>query len=356
MVACWLALLSWMGVATAQDAPTEAPEKAPVAAAPAAQPAVDAEVVAPIGDAFDEIVVYGDLFARWDNTRWYVTTELGVPLGLAFSADENTTFYSNNLQIFAILACDKDWKLGRKKYEVSCVLEDFAMKASIEYTKGKPKRVDKAQAILDQIDQKLTGASLQLQVVEDGRVTNIQLEGLSSRNSRERGIEETLRQVLSRMAVGFDLRLRRGNNLTEGTWLEYNSSLMGMPSPYGTSSSGSSMVKHYLNRFDGHVIVQTIGQGMVSLNFPGEDGLRHWKTDLVGVSIFDYDEGYMTERVWALDGKSTAGSFFNAGDYWHAGRINLLGESDHPDLGATQVVNGVGKSDPTLPKWESIER
>ena len=40
-------------------------------------------------DAAEEIIVYGDHFARWDHTRWLVQTELWMPLGISFAADRN---------------------------------------------------------------------------------------------------------------------------------------------------------------------------------------------------------------------------------------------------------------------------
>jgi hypothetical protein len=64
----------------------------------------------------------------------------------------------------------------------------------------------------------------------------------------------------------------------------------------------------------------------------------------------------MTERVWALNAHSTASSFFETGDYFHAGKIVLLGSADTPDCGPTRVVNGRRTSWSFLPKWEPIER
>lgn len=313
--------------------------------------------------AVEEIVVWGDLFARWDDTRWMIQTEVAMPYWVWLAKDENLSFKSDAFQIRTILACSKEWKLGRHRYEVDCQLEDFGIQSAVDEAKNlKEADVERAQKVLDEIDAKLTGAKLQLQVVDDGRVVGVDLEGVPKNNRRQSVIHETLRQVMSRVILGFDMKLRKFNQLHEGKWVEYNPALMSMPPPMvepsgggvpkqvGGASQGSSMMVHYLNKYKGHVLVQSIGRGLIvwdSVNY---------NTDYIGVSIYDPDGGYMTERVWALDGMSTASSFFSTGNYWHAGRIQILGEDDRPDVGPTQVISTRGSSAPGLPPWVPIER
>ena len=43
----------------------------------------------PAADVAEEVVVYGDLFARWDGTRWFIETETVLPYTLSLTADEN---------------------------------------------------------------------------------------------------------------------------------------------------------------------------------------------------------------------------------------------------------------------------
>ena len=74
--------------------------------------------------------------------------------------------------IRTVIACDKDWKLTNKRWEVSCKIEDFAMRAAAQTRRdnGKIGDEERVEEVLSEIDDKLTGASLQLQVREDGRV------------------------------------------------------------------------------------------------------------------------------------------------------------------------------------------
>ena len=302
-------------------------------------------------DAAEEIVVWGDLFARWDGTRWMITTEVGVPFPFTLARDENEEFQTSLFQVRAIFACDKDFKLGRRRFEVSCEVEDIGIKAAIAQRKVKQAAIERAQRVLDEVDAKLTGVKMQLQVADDGRVTNVDMEGVPARTRRMSNAQETLRQIMSRLVAGYNLKMQKWNQLHEGKWVEYNSTIMHVPVPSGISGNlGSNMIVHYLNRFKGHVIVQSIGKGMtVAQN-------NNFEIELIGVSIFDDQDGFMTERVWALNGKSTASTFFTTQQYFHAGRITLLGEKDRPSCGTTEVVNAPNQHWPGLSDWVPIER
>lgn len=303
-------------------------------------------------DVAEEIVVWGDLFARWDNTRWLIETEVGVPWKVTLSKDENRSFATQEYQLRTVLACDKDWKLGNHKYEVDCAIEDFGIVASIAEPNVTENDVLRAQDVLDEIDAKLTSAHLQLQVGDDGRVLNLQLEGMDTGTRRQSVTAETLRQVLSRVVVGFNLKMQKFNQLHEGKWQEFNSTVLTLPLPAGTPGSiGSNLLVHYLNRFQGHVIVQSIGRGSTNV------GDTIYTLDYTGVSVFDPNDGFMTDRVWALEGAPTASTMFAAqSHYFHAGKIRLLGSDDHPDVGGSRPVNGRRQESLLLPAWTPIER
>ena len=85
---------------------------------------------AEIEEEIERIVVIADPFARWDGTRWFIKTEIGLPYSLAFYADQNWDFETSAFQIRTILACDKDMKLSKQKLQVHCTIEDFAIQAT----------------------------------------------------------------------------------------------------------------------------------------------------------------------------------------------------------------------------------
>jgi hypothetical protein len=342
----------------------------------------------------DEIIVYGDHFARWDHTRWLVTSELVLPLPLTLGSDNNTAFLSYALQTRMVLLCDKDGKLTKKRIEVMCTIEDIGLQAtSVRHHRRERDRAI-ADEVLSQIDAKLTGAKVQLQVDFKGGVNNIDLEGLVARNERQREVNENLRQLLLRMVAGFHLKIP-DHAQRAGQWIEYNSSLMSMPSL--TASRGSTTMVHTVSRHPGYQLVQTLGQGTTATKLPNFDADRPdfgsdldittytdgatpdaptmgpvqlgdgtgkeldievtYTFDTTGVAVFDRETGIMTERVWVTRGAptaSSAGGTFN-NPFRNVGRIQMLGKTDQPDVGPTRQVGWPGQQMPPLPEWTDLE-
>lgn len=336
------------------SAPTAAAEEvtgdAAVAAAAAAGVTIDEEVD-------DTIVVYGDLFARWDDTRWFVKTEVAFPAPLRLYANRNYEIDVWRLAVRTVFACEKDWKMTRHKWQVHCTIEDIGLQAAAEEDPNLLVPVDEMRRrnreVLDELDAKLTGAAMQLQVTDDGRVTGVDLEGVEKDNQREKAVQEALRQIMTRAIVGYTLRLRKNDMLGKGAWVEYDSRLMSMPVSDGTSSRGSSVLLHNLSHVDGHVVVQSAGKGMIG------DDYNFFLAEYTGVSVFDPEVGFMTERVWALRGKATGSSAYAIGqrapEYFHAGRLRMLAPDDHPDCGTTQQAAFPNTAVEGLPAWMPLE-
>jgi hypothetical protein len=489
----WLAL-AWFGVAQAEDppaAPMPAPSKAPVVELPSGSIMVGSTDV-----VSEEITIYGDSFARWDDTRWLVKTEVGLPFTVelgSMSEDQlNVQFRTRLFQVRAVLHCNKAYKLSKVDYEVDCVIEDVAMNAvrydpsaqeqaiidranaeklakerrvrtnarriargeepleepvveRVEYPEGppivmpplgdrqllpfedlsvsaqnrlqiplkveiayseckaqldveadghvslakvqgcpevlypeaeksllkwkfeppgKPVRTEmvarfrdqRADLVLASVKTNLMGKRLQLQVGANGKVNNIDLEGMNKRIRKLSQMSETLRQVMSRLIYAYDLKLRPYGDLTEGSWTEYNPYLMTLPTPEGIQSMGSSMLVHQLNKYKGHMVLQTVGRGMLAY---GDENPNYFDTKLTGVAIFDPDKGFLLERVWAMVGQPTASSSIAFGTkgkpYWNAGRLMMLGPKQTVDLGYTGELAPPGDTRPGLGPWVPLE-
>ncbi|MEQ1564907.1 MAG: hypothetical protein ABMA64_04665 [Myxococcota bacterium] len=212
-----------------------------------------------------EVIVYGDPFARWRGTRWLVQSDLVVPLGMIFSSDENTAFSTHMFQLRAVLACDIDGELSKKRAEVGCEVEDLAiLPTSLRdwSTADQQARVNK---ILQTVDAQLTGITVQLQVDEGGGVTDFDLEGRDPDNLRERTALEAQRMVVARMVSGFHLRVPEAHR-SGGEWAEYRSALMDMGSLVG--SRGTSTLVHRLSSIDGKPILQSVGEGSAAISVP----------------------------------------------------------------------------------------
>jgi len=339
----------------------------------------------------EEVIVYGDDFARWDHTRWLVNSELILPLPLLMGSDDNFTFFTYAMQIRMVLLCDKDGKQTRKRVEVMCEIEDFGMLATSVRRWKREKDRERVQRILDEVDAKLTGAKIQLQVDFKGGVNNVDLEGILADNQRQRDINENLRQLLLRVVAGFHMKIP-DHAQRKGQWYEYNSNLMDLPSL--SSSRGSTTMAHTVSR---HVsngyqyqLVQTLGQGTTQVNIPnwnanamtqqsfGGDGVSNmdrasgdgassgesafgsgpgsanpnftskesaveatYKLDTTGVAVFERETGILTERVWATYGTPTASSAGGTLNnmFRNIGQLTMIGKDEAPSVGPTGQVS-----------------
>ena len=201
---------------------------------------------------------------------------------------------------------------------------------------------------------------------------------------------------------GFHLRIP-DHAQREGQWVEYRSALMQLPSL--TASKGSTTMVHVVSPYRGLQIVQTVGEGTMTVNLPvvnagfGEDrqpstsgsggggggfgsalstaapteiegpsiiGLEIssesdleaiYSLEASGVAIFDKSTGIMSERVWVVQGQPTASSAggTQTPPFRNVGRIQLLGSEDRPDVGPSTQVAAPGVAVPGLPSWVSLE-
>ncbi|HHO51521.1 MAG TPA: hypothetical protein ENK18_11750 [Deltaproteobacteria bacterium] len=370
--------------------------------------AAAADVLDP--EAAEEIIVYADDFARWDDTRWWISAELILPMGVTFARDMNQSFSSYAFQIQAVIACGKDHRLSKRRWEVSCEIEDVGLLATSLRRWRTERDRQLVEDVLAEIDAKLTGLKVQLQTDFKGGVTNIDLEGLETRNERQRAIQESLRQVVGRVMAGFHLRIP-DHAQREGQWVEYRSALMQMPSL--TASKGSTTLLHLVTPQQGLQIVQTVGEGTVAVSLPvqrmasaggsgapaaggsgapaargdastsgglgpasaappsaveGPDLLgvsTSTESDLdatyslhaTGVAVFDRSTGIMTERVWAVQGEPTASSAggTRTAPFRNVGRIQLLGPDEAPDLGPSTQIALPGQTIEGLGVWRPLE-
>lgn len=339
----------------------------------------------------EEVIVYGDDFARWDRTRWLVNSELILPMPLLLGADDNFSFFSYAMQMRMVLLCEKDGKQTRKRLEVLCAIEDLGLLATSVRHWRRERDQARVQKVLDQIDAKLTGAQIQLQVDFKGGVNNVDIEGLTAENQRQRDINENLRQLLLRVVAGFHMKIP-DHAQRKGQWYEYNSNLMNLPSV--TASRGSTTMAHTVSRHvsNGYTyqLVQTLGQGTTQVNLPnwnassmrqqdfgGEDvgsvsqvgvggapgsesvlgtapgtGSSNfqgkessveatYKLDTTGVAVFERETGIMTERVWATYGTPTAssggGTLNNM--FRNIGQLTMLAKDEAPVVGPTGQIS-----------------
>ena len=216
-------------------------------------------------EADEEILVYEDPFARWDKTRWLVVSEVLLPIPAMISDGRIKVFRSASTQIRLVMACDKEDGIGNNRLNVDCVIEDMSILATASDRQRNAKDRALVQDVLDSLDDDLTGATLQLQVDAGGGVNNLGIGGWQAIGPTERAAQEHVRQLLLRTLAGFHQKIP-DQAQRAGQSVEYNSKVMNIPSLI--ASRGSSTLVHTTGRYRNNPLVQTLGEGVVTVNLP----------------------------------------------------------------------------------------
>lgn len=312
----------------------------------------------PAPDAAEEIIVWARPFARFDDKRWHVQTEVITPMRQPFGTAQHQV-WSNAWQVEAIIHCRLDGS-DRDLRETICTIERAAVRVHVE--KGKSKDTESIR----QMANWLKGMRVQLQVNAKGRVPNLDLDGLSERNERERDLVLAQRTLLQQVQGAFHMEIPKENPIG-ASWVSYQEPILGMVSSFPGMSTVE--VAHRIDPLDGHWVQQSSGRATSTIPVPNPRAgmmcfpsdpdnncpqgrvsepphLRDleftYALDLNAVSVIDPDAGYPTERVWSVLGSPTASSPGQPGDYWTAGKLQMLQPDQVVPLGRSGLVAARG--------------
>lgn len=269
--------------------------------------------------------------------RYYVDAEVQMPSFFWVMAERNKEARLVAFRTRSVLVCGQGERLNRRTWEVDCRIDQIGIL-------GATLRGDKGLLgpILQEMDDKLTGSELQVRFREDGRVVNVDLEGVDKSDRRMSRTHEVMRLMMIRSLAGFDLQLPKNGVSQEGVWGQTQALLLTAATDVG--SQGAAEVAHLVRESaDDIVIIETAGRAMVVPGSDGEAGRNFFSTKLNAVGVFNVTNGMLTERVWSALGEPTASSALTEGgagmSYVQRGRILHLPEgADVPDLGATEEV------------------
>jgi hypothetical protein len=364
-----------------------------------------------------EVVVTADPFARWDDTRWRIDMQMGLPYPVVLYAEFNHELQVVAVDLRAVIACDLGPRLNRKLQEVSCFVEDAALSAAPWLRRLPPH----AQEVLDETVDRLIGQGFTMQVTADGRVMNLGLVDEPQSNRRVNILYENLRQLLKRTMVGFHLRSPE-KYVVGREWVERNSELFNLPvfrfaplmsvvfappsggsdySGFGPESSGlrtplggemtlpnlafdpsgvalsaadrvatgrhpiellqapatlsRSTVVHRMDAYKGRYVVQSTGEGTVDV---GDEQSLFFLGELTAASVFSAADGWMTERVWTLQLMPSGSSLYAEGvagwPYWQIGRLVMLGADEVSEVGVSALVSPPHASRGQLAPWPAM--
>lgn len=269
----------------------------------------------------------------WDWSRphrFYLESQVRLPLFMWFATPFNRQARAAAFEIRMVTACGPGEALARDAWEVLCDLEEVGLLAS-----GFSQEEGLLEPIVEELDEILSDATVQLVIREDGRLVNVDLEDVSRRNNRVGAINENLRLVVSRAFAGLDLLLPETRDA--GPWPQYGAWLMRAPSSNG--SAGMSELVHDVVVSDaGGLTIASGGRGLI---VPGSGG-NQYEARMAGVAVFDPRAGRLLDRTWTVVGAPTASSSIALGTagyaYVQMGRIVTLGEDQTWDVGDSREL------------------
>ncbi len=276
---------------------------------------------------------------RWglapDATRWYVESDVVLPQHLWFEADFNKQARVRTFQVRMVLDCSGVTPRA-KATRLDCHIEDAAL-GGVTFTRER----GKLQPVLEELDDKLTGATLQVVLTERGHVRAIRLKNAfvhDQRNRRINRMNEILRLVTARALAGFDLVMPREGNRSGDSWVQHTDLIFGAPSLSGVRGSVDE-VHHAEWLDDGRVAIRTEGRG-TSVPGPMSTVENIYLGNVEADAVFDTQRGLLVERAWSMAVSPTPSSPLAQGwqgiPYAQRGRIELLDAGEAVDVGETR--------------------
>jgi len=268
----------------------------------------------------------------WDYTkpqRLGLKTDVVLPEMLWFASGFNKQARVRDFSLGLVADCTPG-HTTRRKVEISCVLTDVGIQAM-----SLPQEEGLLQPILGELDARLTGVTVQLQMGKDGALKNVDLDGLDRRNRRFGRINENMRLVLTRAFSGLDLPLGKGS--PRSGWLQHRSWIISAPATSGTAGV-AALVHKVVGREGDHVFLATAGRGVVA----PREGLNKYDMRLESQATIDTSTGTLKERSWTMAGGPTPSSLISQGfegyPYLQRGHIVALDAEDEWDVGQTKEI------------------
>jgi len=211
-----------------------------------------------------------------------------------------------DLAIAMLVACKATDTLGKKAYEVSCVIDELSLQ-------GVPQRgenADRAKTVTDTLAEAVVGARLVARFSRDGRVSKIDLRDLDRNKSWASVNQVTLQIVLGHALGGLDLQLPKdGDDKGSGSWKQREAKPMSLA--IRDFTLGTIKMEHTLTASDGdrHTL-STTSRGTLTpgTESEGESAGITYDTTMEGTAIFDAKTGNLVERQFDVVGSLTSGS------------------------------------------------
>lgn len=272
----------------------------------------------------EEIVVHGDPFARWDDTRWWVATEQTIPTGVLLGTDDANAFRSLAWQARAVVACSLPGRDRDQRRRVRCALEDVALQAATVDRWQRPSDRAEIDATISELEDALR--EVRVELVADARGAVVAVDVPQAGGVQASALRHISRQLLQ----PFHLRLPPGGTVVGRQWMSMDDPLIVVPDTLHTRSNIT--VVHEGAEADGVHVIQTVGAAQAFIVYDNHGGDRPmspsdraWKhlapegeeqereyevgfaMRLTSVAVYAPSDGYIRERAWVVAGLGVAG-------------------------------------------------
>jgi hypothetical protein len=294
-------------------------------------------------DAPEETTGLAWQWTEGQSRTYHLAGQLQLSRFVWLRAFNNLEVRITGARLEVVTTCVAAEAAGKKAWELHCTLDDVSMQAAaIPGDRGRVK------PILDEWDERLTGATLEVLLRNDGELRDLAWQDMTRRNRRDGENLESVRQLLLRLFSPLDLELpKKGTDGGDGTWDQKSPLVLGFPSMQGTV--GTVDLEHTIAAKRGSKVkIQSQGAGTVgdagSTNtVAGQEQITDFfDMKMDSEATFDTSEGHLVRRQVAASGTPTASSELGDGfeglPYIQAYRVELMPE---------------GAPAPTLP--ESVE-
>lgn len=259
----------------------------------------------PVGEAWGKP---GGPELRWedDEVRRYVfKAEVTTPNALPMWAVENIDGLILGFRIDLVTSCRPAHRMGKRGVELRCDVED----ASIQ---GRPD--PGTQGKVAQVAQEWTellkgGGWVQMDVMRNGRVRRVGLQGLAKGTPREQLIHQVMREMIVRAVAPMDVLLPKKGFEDKKPWRQRDSLVLGLPSIVAGSVGGAWLNLEWAADTPAGRLVAIRGRGTLGWGMEQGDNLRDMMSmEFDGSFVFDEERGILRQAQHVGEGEPTAGS------------------------------------------------
>lgn len=272
-----------------------------------------------------------------EGHRFLIGVRVSFPQAATLMAEKNDEFRTSELEIDLVTTCKPEVPGPKSGFHVTCALDDVSLRADPTSATN----VDKIVPVLGELDDKLTGASVQLALDAQGHIKTFDLEGVDKGNERISDIQETARLLVARAFALLDFVLPKDGDDKGRPWRVSDSLATSFPSNVGTL--GSVAIDSIVGSADGAMLtIKSTGKGVTqSGETSGSTGrpMYTWQMTFDGTATFDSGSGRLIERTYLVDGEPTPESAGSAAHpYLQHARLVALGANEKPELAASGTL------------------